>query len=139
MVGKKDELRLGLIGAGRIGKVHASTVTSRVSGARITRIADPVERAARDLAEQLSIADAGADAAAVIEDPDVHAVLICSSTDVHAEQVVAAARAGKHIFCEKPVDLDPRRLDEVLAEVQRAGVKLQVGFNRRFDPDFARL
>ena len=132
-------MKLGLIGAGRIGAVHGRTISTRIPGARIVRIADPMVDAARSLARELGIPDAGPDAGAVFEDPAVDAVLICSSTDVHPDQVIAAARAGKHIFCEKPVDLDLHRLDEVLGVVRRAGVKLQVGFNRRFDPDFARL
>jgi len=132
-------MRLGLIGAGRIGRVHGRTITTRIPGAQILRVADPQLDAAQTLARELGIPDASADAQAVIGDPDVDAVLICSSTDAHPDQVIAAARAGKHIFCEKPVDLDLRRLDEVLGAVRRAGVKLQVGFNRRFDPDFAQL
>ena len=132
-------IRFGLIGAGRIGAVHGRTIATRVPAARIIRVADPLSDAARDLARELGIPTADTDAAAVFQDPAVDAVLICSSTDAHADQVIAAARAGKHIFCEKPVDLDLGRLDEVLSVVAHAGVKLQVGFNRRFDPDFARM
>ena len=132
-------MKLGLIGAGRIGMVHARTIATRIRSARIIRIADPRKDAARELARELNIPDAGGDAGAVFEDPAVDAVLICSSTDAHPEQVIAAARAGKHIFCEKPIDLDLRRLDEILGAVRSAAVKLQVGFNRRFDPDFARM
>ncbi len=132
-------MNLGLIGAGRIGRVHGATITARIPGARIVHIADPLEGAARRLAQELGVPTAGRDPGAVITDPAVDAVLICSSTDAHPEQVVAAARAGKHVFCEKPVDLDLRRLDEVLGAVRRAGIKLQVGFNRRFDPDFAHM
>jgi len=132
-------MKLGLIGAGRIGAVHGRTITSRIPGARIIRIADPRADAARALARELGVPDAGGNAAAVFEDPAVDAVLLCSSTDAHHSQVVAAARAGKHVFCEKPVDLDLRRLDEVLGAVRSAGIKLQVGFNRRFDPDFAHM
>ncbi|MBM4371778.1 MAG: inositol 2-dehydrogenase, partial [Deltaproteobacteria bacterium] len=95
--------------------------------------------AARALARELGIPAAGGDADVVIRDPEVDAVLVCSSSDAHADQVEAAARAGKHVFCEKPVDLDLARLDRVLGTVARAGVKLQVGFNRRFDPDFSEL
>ena len=132
-------IRFGLIGAGRIGAVHGRSTATRVPAARIIRVADPLSDAARALARELGIPSADTDAAAIFQDPAVDAVLICSSTDAHADQVIAAARAGKHIFCEKPVDLDLKRLDEVLSVVARAGVKLQVGFNRRFDPDFARM
>ncbi len=132
-------VRVGLIGAGRIGAVHGRTIATRIPSARIVRVADPLPDAARALARELEIPVADIDAAAVFQDPAVDAVLICSSTDAHADQVIAAARAGKHIFCEKPLDLDLKRLDEVLSVVARSGVKLQVGFNRRFEPDFARM
>lgn len=132
-------VKLGLIGAGRIGRVHGVTIATRIPGAQIIRIADPLADMARALGQDLGVATSGDDAGAVFADPEVDAVLICSSTDAHPDQVVAAARAGKHIFCEKPVDLDLRRLDEVLDAVRQAGVKLQVGFNRRFDPDFANM
>ena len=75
----------------------------------------------------------------VLRHPDVDAVLICSSTDTHASLLEASAAAGKHVFCEKPLDLDPARIEAALAAIERAGVLLQVGFNRRFDPGFARL
>jgi len=75
----------------------------------------------------------------VIHNPFVDAVLVCSSTDTHAALVMDAARAGKHVFCEKPLDLTIERIDEVLRVVESSKVKLQVGFNRRFDPDFARV
>lgn len=75
----------------------------------------------------------------VLTDPNIEAVLICSSTDTHADLVVQAAKAGKHIFCEKPIDLDLTRIDQTLAAVEDSKVKLQVGFNRRFDANFARV
>ena len=132
-------MNLGLVGAGRIGIVHARTIAARIPGAQIVRVADPRGEAAATLARELRIPNTGSDAQTVFEDPGVDAVLICSSTDAHPEQVVAAARAGKHVFCEKPVDLDLCRMDEVLRTVRDAGIKLQVGFNRRFDPDFAQM
>jgi myo-inositol 2-dehydrogenase/D-chiro-inositol 1-dehydrogenase len=75
----------------------------------------------------------------VLADPEIDAVLVCSSTDTHAEISIAAAKAGKHIFCEKPIDYDLDRIDMVLEAVKEAGVKFQVGFNRRFDHNFARI
>jgi len=74
-----------------------------------------------------------------MENPDIEAVVICSSTDTHAQMIEEAAAAGKHIFCEKPIDLDLARIDRALEAVGKAGVKLQVGFNRRFDPNFKRV
>src|SRR5690606_37518561 len=69
----------------------------------------------------------------------IDAVIICASTDTHTQFIIEAAAAGKHIFCEKPIDLSLKRIDEALAAVDKAGVKLQIGFNRRFDPNFRRV
>ena len=71
--------------------------------------------------------------------PQIEAVVICSATDTHTQIIIEAAQAGKHIFCEKPIDLSLKRIDAALAAVERAGVKLQIGFNRRFDPNFRRI
>ena len=132
-------LPVAILGAGRIGGVHARTIATRVAGAHVVGVADPRLSAARQLAAELGVAYASADASELILDRAVEAVLVCSSTDTHADMVVAAARAGKHVFCEKPLDLSLARIDRVLAEVDKAGVQLMLGFNRRFDPDFARV
>jgi len=132
-------INVGVIGAGRIGKVHAETVTYRIPEARVIAVADIVEEAARRLAEQLHIPQATRDYREILADPQVDAVLVCSSTDTHAAIITEAAEAGKHIFAEKPIDLSLARIDQVLAAVEKAGVKFQVGFNRRFDPTFARV
>lgn len=132
-------LRIGLIGAGRIGQVHAETITRRVRGARLVAVADVNEAAARACAAQHNIARVSNDPRALLDDPSIHAVLICSSTDTHAPLIEAAAQAGKHIFCEKPIALDLAAIDRALSAVQKAGVKLQIGFNRRFDANFQRI
>ncbi len=132
-------INVGVIGAGRIGKVHAETVTYRIPEARVIAVADIVEETARRLAEQLHIPQATRDYREILADPQVDAVLVCSSTDTHAAIITEAAEAGKHIFTEKPIDLSLARIDQVLAAVEKAGVKFQVGFNRRFDPTFARV
>jgi myo-inositol 2-dehydrogenase/D-chiro-inositol 1-dehydrogenase len=132
-------LPIAILGAGRIGQVHARTIAHRIPGARVVGVADPRLDAAQALAGELGIPVATIDPLELIAEPGVAAVLVCSSTDTHADLVIAAARAGKHVFCEKPLDLDLARIDEVLAEVRRAGVQLMLGFNRRFDPDFARV
>jgi myo-inositol 2-dehydrogenase/D-chiro-inositol 1-dehydrogenase len=132
-------LRVAILGAGRIGQVHARAIAHRIPAARVVGVADPRLDAAQALAAELGIPEVSSDPAELIAHPEVEAVLVCSSTDTHADLVVQAARAGKHVFCEKPLDLDLARIDEVLAEVERAGVQLMLGFNRRFDPDFARL
>ena len=132
-------LPVAVLGAGRIGRVHARTIATRVPGARVVAVADPRLDAARALATELDLPRAGEDPLALIHDPGVEAVLVCSSSDTHAALVTEAARAGKAVFCEKPLELDLARIDAVLAEVQAAGVPLMLGFNRRFDPDFARV
>jgi myo-inositol 2-dehydrogenase / D-chiro-inositol 1-dehydrogenase len=122
--------------AGRIGAIHAGNIAASAR-ARLAHVVDVNAAAASVLA-----AKHGAQASGVAEalaDPSVTAVLIASSTDTHADLAIAAARAGKAIFCEKPIDLSLARVDECLAEVARAGVPMLFGFNRRFDPSFAEL
>ena len=132
-------IQVGIIGAGRIGTVHAETLVYRIPQARVLALADVNVTAAQRLAERLSIPRVSDDYRDILADPSIDAVLVCSSTDTHAEIIRAAARAGKHIFAEKPIDLSLPRIDEVLAAVDAAGVKFQVGFNRRFDPTYARV
>jgi len=130
-----NEIIVGVIGAGRIGTLHADNLI-RMPGVRLKTIADPLikpeEWSRRGVEPAL-------DPAVVLDDPEIAAVLICSPTTTHADLTEAAARAGKHVFCEKPIALDPVRIRQTLAVVEKAGVKLQVGFNRRFDPTFARV
>ncbi len=132
-------LNIGLIGAGRIGKVHAETLAFRVPEARTLCLADLNPHAAEQVAARYGIPAVVGSADQILADPAIAAVLICSSTDTHADLIVRAAQAGKHIFCEKPIAHSLAQIDDALAAVQRAGVKLQIGFNRRFDPNFARI
>lgn len=132
-------LNLGLIGAGRIGQVHAENLSARIPAANLIMVADISPAAARQCAERYRIPEAVEDYRAVLERPEVDAVLICSATDTHARLIEEAARAGKHIFCEKPIDHSLAAIDRALAAVERAGVKLQIGFNRRFDANFRRV
>lgn len=132
-------LNIGLLGAGRIGMVHASTIAQRVAAARLAAVADVNLAAAQACAAKYGIAQAGNDPLAVINDPAVDAVLICTSTDTHATLIEAAARAGKQIFCEKPVAMTLAETDRALEAAARHGVKLQIGFNRRFDANYARV
>jgi len=134
-----NRLQVGLIGAGRIGKVHAETVAFGLPEARIVSIADIDRTAAVQVAERCGIPAVAASSQEILADPGVDAVLICSSTDTHAGLIAGAARAGKHIFCEKPIALSLARIDAALEAVATAGVKLQIGFNRRFDANFARV
>lgn len=129
------KLKIGVIGAGRIGKLHANNLVSRVPDAELAAISDVYEPAAKALGEQLGVAWF-TDYRSILEDPEIDAVFICSSTDTHSPISVEAAKAGKHIFCEKPIDHDLDKIKAVLDEVKKAGVKYQVGFNRRFDRNF---
>lgn len=135
----KRKLPIGIIGAGRIGAVHAETLAFRLPEAAPLIIADVNRPAAEKVAARCGIPRVSESAEQVIADPQIEAVLICSSTDTHSDLIVEAARAGKHIFCEKPIDHSLEKIDRALAAVKRAGVQLQIGFNRRFDPSFARV
>jgi len=130
-------VKVGIVGAGRIGRLHAENLVRRIPGAEVAAVADVMEEAARKLAAELSIPHTFGEPGPIFEAPSIDAVLICSSTDTHAQFIEQAARAGKHVFCEKPIALDLEEIDRALAAVERAGVILQVGFNRRFDPSFA--
>ncbi|GAC1366508.1 MAG: inositol 2-dehydrogenase [Ktedonobacteraceae bacterium] len=132
-------LKIGLIGAGRIGKLHAEHLSSRIRSADPLIIADPFGEAARQCAERYGIPHATHDYHEVLANPSVEAVVICSSTDTHAQIIAEAARAGKHIFCEKPIALNLAAIDQALQAVEQGGVKLQIGFNRRFDANFRRM
>jgi myo-inositol 2-dehydrogenase / D-chiro-inositol 1-dehydrogenase len=134
-----SHIRIGLLGAGRIGQVHARTIIQRVPTARLVAVADPMPGVAQQLADRYAIATATTDCMAVINDPSIDAVMICTPTDTHCDYIIAAAARGKHIFCEKPVALDLAQTDRALTAVENAGVKLQLGFNRRFDANFARI
>jgi len=138
-------LKIGLIGAGRIGCLHAEHLTSRIPStpkggtADLIMVADMFEHAARECAERYAIPHAKQDYHAVLDRSDIQAVIICSPTDTHAQIIEEAAQAGKHIFCEKPIALDLASIDRALDAVARAGVKLQIGFNRRFDANYCRV
>ncbi len=132
-------VRLGLIGAGRIGKVHAEALALRIPEASVQAVADVNLPAAEALAARFNIPHAYGDHRRILDDPSIDAVVICSPTDTHAHYICESAGHGKHIFSEKPVDLTLKAIEEALAAVEKAGVKLMVGFNRRFDPSFARV
>ncbi len=134
-----EKLRIGIIGAGRIGSLHAKSITYNVPTAQVVGITDIFTANAEKVAAELGIKKVYADYKEMLDDPNVQAVFICSSTDTHADIAIEAAKAGKHIFCEKPVDLTPAKVNAVIDAVAKAGVKLQVGFNRRFDHNFAHV
>lgn len=130
-------LRVGIIGAGRIGRVHSESISKYVKGAEIKAISDvKITEELTTWAESMGIPAVYDDYKKILQDPEIDAVLVCSSTNTHAPISIEAAQAGKHVFCEKPVDADPIKIREVLNAVDKAGVKFQVGFNRRFDHNF---
>ena len=132
-------LNLGLIGAGRIGRLHAEHIAFRIPNARALIVADVNEAAARACADDFRVKFAVPDYQVIIKSPAIDAVVICSATHTHAQIIQEAAAAGKHIFCEKPIDFNLPVIDKALEAVERAGVKLQIGFNRRFDANYARV
>ncbi|HEX9680535.1 MAG TPA: inositol 2-dehydrogenase [Anaerolineales bacterium] len=132
-------LAVGLIGAGRIGRIHAENLATRIPGARIAAVADIDLQAAQKIASRFNVRVASREANDLLQDPSIPAVAICSATDSHSRLIMEAAREGKHIFCEKPIDFDLGRIDQALEAVERAGVRLQIGFNRRFDPSFRKV
>ena len=126
-------IRFAILGAGRIGQVHARAVDGN-DKAVLAAVFDPVEAAAALVAEQYGAEIRDLDTIAAADDID--AVIICTPTDLHAQQIEQFARAGKAVFCEKPIDLDSARVRACLDVVNETGANLMVGFNRRFDPHF---
>ena len=129
--------KVGIIGAGRIGKVHAESLCYHVPNAEVKAIADPfLNEATKEWAESLGIENAYTDHKDILSDPEIDTVFVCSSTDTHSQISIESMEAGKHVFCEKPIDFDLDRIAKVLETVEKTGVKFQVGFNRRFDHNF---
>ncbi|MDE0432129.1 MAG: inositol 2-dehydrogenase [Caldilineaceae bacterium] len=131
-----ERVRFGVIGAGRVGRLHTENLAHYIPEAEVLVVADVNATTARETAARFGVPEASVDAAEVFASDAIDAVAICSSTETHAPFIIEAARAGKHVFCEKPVALDLPSVDRALAAVAESGVKLQIGFNRRFDPNF---
>jgi len=131
-----EKVNIGVIGVGRIGSMHARNLKYQVPGVNVLGVADVFEESAQKVAKELNVPIAEKDYRVLLENKDIDAIVICSSTDTHAQIISEAAQAGKHIFCEKPIALDVEKINQAIAAVKKAGVKLQVGFNRRFDPSF---
>lgn len=135
----KSKLKIGIIGVGRIGKVHTLSILNYIPEVEIKAISDINLEGAREWATQNGIPHYYQDYKNILNDPEIDAVLICSSTDTHSSISVEAAEAGKHIFCEKPVDLTIEKVEAVIEAAKRENVKLQIGFNRRFDHNFKKV
>jgi myo-inositol 2-dehydrogenase / D-chiro-inositol 1-dehydrogenase len=129
-------LCIGVLGTGRIGRIHASNVMAH-PGATLVAVADALPKVARAFAEEIGTRSETVEA--IINSKEIDAILICSPTDTHADLIEQAMKAGKAVFCEKPVDLDAVRIKRCLKLVEKAGLPLMIGFNRRFDPNFANL
>lgn len=130
-------LNFGIIGAGRIGKVHAESITFHVKNAKVAAMADPfMTPETEKWATELGVAKCYKDYHDILNDPSIDAVMICSSTQTHAPISIEAIQAGKHVFCEKPISQDLTQIKEVVEALSKSNVKYQVGFNRRFDHNF---
>lgn len=128
------KIKVGIIGAGRIGKVHAKNIAQFVPQLEIKTIADPLANDQTEaFAATYNIPNVVKDAEAILNDNEISTVLICSSTDTHSKYIIEAAKAGKHIFCEKPIDYDLKKVREAIKAASDANVKLFIGFSRRFD------
>ncbi|RMG99862.1 MAG: inositol 2-dehydrogenase [Chloroflexi bacterium] len=132
------KLKIAVVGAGRIGKIHAETIARRVPQAELAGVADVVEAAARETAVQYDVPYT-TDYHEFLHDSHIDAIAICSATHTHTQIIQEAAAAGKHIFCEKPIDHDLKKIDAALTAVAQANIKFQVGFNRRFDANFRKV
>ena len=130
-------ISLGIIGAGRIGKVHAQSIMNHITSARLKTIDDPFMNEETEASlRALGVSDCTKDYKKILNDPEIDAVLICSSTNTHADISLEAIAAGKHVFCEKPVSQDIAKIREVMEKLKGTKLKYQVGFNRRFDHNF---
>lgn len=132
------KIKVAVAGLGRIGKIHLKNLCRNFSEIEVVAVMDVFDES-KLIADKFNIPVFVKDFDELLAVPGVDAVVICSPTDTHADYVVKAAKAGKQIFCEKPLDLSLDRVKEVLQIVEECGVKLMLGFNRRFDPEFKKI
>lgn len=133
-------VRIGIIGAGRIGKVHLQSITYHVKDAVVKAVADPfMNEETEAYIKSMGVDKVSKDYKDILSDPEIDAVMICSSTDTHAAISIEAINAGKHVFCEKPVDHSIEKIKAVEDALKGKNIKFQVGFNRRFDHNFAAI
>ena len=135
----QTKLRFGVLGVGRIGKIHIENLVTRIPGAEVVALADVAASELAAVAARFGIGKTFADHRQLLDLPEVDAVVICSPTNLHYPMIVDAAARGKAIFCEKPIDLSLEKVQAANEEVARRGVPMMVGFNRRFDPNFRKV
>lgn len=133
------KLNVGIIGAGRIGSVHAESIACHIPEAQVAMVTDVIEENAKKLAERFQVPRYSSNCMDIVNNPGIDAVLVCSPTPTHADISIAAMKAGKHVFCEKPVHTSIERIKEVAKVAEETGCKLQIGFNRRFDHNHRRV
>ena len=131
-----EKIKVGVIGAGRIGKLHTENLVRSLPQVKVVAVADVFADNIKEWATELGVEKVYADYHDILNDKEIDAVIICSPTNTHLRITIEAANAGKHVFCEKPIDYDLDKIDQALKAVEKAGVKFQVGFNRRFDHNF---
>jgi myo-inositol 2-dehydrogenase/D-chiro-inositol 1-dehydrogenase len=133
------KVKIAVIGTGRMGSVHVRNIVRQIPEAELVAVCDIRLDVAQAVADEFGIQRVVKDYHELLSDPDIEAILIATSTDTHAFIMKDVAASGKHIFCEKPLALELDKIDDALEEVKRTGVKLQVGFNRRFDKSYQRV
>ena len=133
-----ERLRIGVLGVGRIGKVHIANLATRVPNASVVAVADVTDEV-EVVAARFGVARPFRDYREVLRLTDVDAVAVCTPTNTHFDIILEAASAGKHIFCEKPIELTLDKIRTINDHVAKCGVQLMVGFNRRFDPNFLKI
>jgi myo-inositol 2-dehydrogenase / D-chiro-inositol 1-dehydrogenase len=133
------KVKIAVIGTGRMGSIHARNISKLIPEADLVAVCDIRLEVAQAVADELGVQRVVKDYHDLLADPEIEAILIATSTDTHAFIMKDVAAAGKDIFCEKPLALELNKIDEALAEVKKAGVKLQVGFNRRFDKSYKQV
>ena len=130
---------IGIIGGCRIARIHAENIARNIEDVEIRYVADVNPDIPAKWAAGAGVKNVVSDSEIILQDPEVQAVLVCTPTNLHCETAIRVAKAGMDIFCEKPIDLTLEKIEEALAEVKKAGVRMQVGFNRRFDHNYRRV
>jgi myo-inositol 2-dehydrogenase/D-chiro-inositol 1-dehydrogenase len=136
---KNQKIRFGVIGVGRIGKIHTENLVNRIAETEVVAVSDVILTEVANVAKQFNIPNTFSDYNEILKHPGIDAIAICSPTPTHYDIILKAAAAGKDIFCEKPIDLSIEKIIKINEAVEKHDVKMMVGFNRRFDPNFLKV